>query len=144
MADIDISKLTLDEILAMAEAKKQQIAQTKIEKSAEALKFIEDTLKKKYNGLTLEDLGFVKKAEVKVETAREYKVSYYKNPADGTVYKYKGFGAIAADVKTWLIKDDKRNEGYRHKDAQGRLIDDKGVLIDDKGKPLAPVLVAAE
>ncbi len=41
-------------------------------------------------------------------------VKFCKNPATGEVYRYKGFGGIAADVKTWLTgSDGKRIEKYR-------------------------------
>jgi hypothetical protein len=106
MADLDISKLSLADIEAMMNAKKQEIEKTKTEKSAEALKFIEDTLKKKYNGLTLEDLGYAQKTEKK---KRIFVKRQYKNPANGDLYTYKGFGGVKGTVKAWLYKDGKIN-----------------------------------
>lgn len=97
--------------------KEQEEVEAKLaeEKGAEIRAELEKFVMKKY-GVSLEAIGLVEKAE---PTKRTFEVKWYRNPADKKVYRYKGFGGIAKDVKTWLCdKDGNRIESYRCSKAE--------------------------
>ena len=93
MVKTDITKMTVEEIAAFLQEKKQKDVVEKHQKALKAKKELEAYCQEKY-GLTLQEVFTVS------DKAPERK--QYKNPENGSVYSYSGRGKVPA----WLKGED--------------------------------------
>jgi hypothetical protein len=101
MVKTDITKMSVEEIAAYLQEKKQRDVLERHHKALKAKKELEAYCQEKY-GLTLQEVFTVS------DKAPERK--QYKNPADGSIYVYSGRGK----VPRWLQgQDGKPNPDYQ-------------------------------
>lgn len=125
MTKTNINRMSLAEIAAYLEQRRQRDVQEKQNKALKAKKELGAYCQRKY-GLTLQ--------EVFTASDKLHEWKRYKNPRDGSLYSYSGRGKLPAWLKGPDGKPNKELEVKARRSRRKRRLTSKGRSIGFRGK----------